>query len=324
MNILVTGGGGYIGSHTCKALSIAGIVPVTYDNFSTGHRSLVKWGPCVEGDIRDRDCLDQVLQDYEIEGVIHFAAVAYVGDSALDPGKYYDINVNGTITVLNAMRAANVKSLVFSSSCATYGNPDRTPISEASPQSPISPYGRSKLMGETIINDFCDAHNISAIFLRYFNAAGADRQLESGECHNPETHLIPLAIKVGQRELDQIVVFGNDYDTPDGTCIRDYVHVTDLADAHVRAIFRCGLKKVEAFNLGAGFGTSVREIIAAVSKMANFEIEVGYGERRKGDPTKLVSSIDKARDQLGWNPVNSDISTIVNDAWRWNFFDRGQ
>ncbi len=321
MKILVTGGAGYIGSHTCKALAATGLIPVTYDNLSTGHRDFVKWGPLEYGDIRDGHRLRQVIATHGISAVIHFAAVAYVGESTVDPGKYYDVNVAGTLQLLRAMVSEGVQKLVFSSSCATYGGPEGGSISENCPQNPINPYGRSKLFCESMIEDFVSSHGLSTVNLRYFNAAGADKGLEIGERHNPETHLIPLVIAAARGLLDQLTIFGDDYPTHDGTCVRDYVHVADLADAHVKALSRCGNVPLESFNLGGGTGTSVRAVVAAVSQLIGHEVPAVVAARRKGDPAVLVAAIDKAVRDLNWQPRQSHIETIVADAWRWALQD---
>lgn len=267
-NILVTGGAGYIGSHACKALSLAGYTPVTYDNLVYGHSWAVKWGPLEIGDIQDRNRLADVIEKYNPEAVMHFAAFAYVGESVKDPGKYYRNNVAGTLTMLETLRHYNIDKLIFSSTCATYGVPDIVPIREDHPQRPINPYGSSKLMVERMLTDFDQAHSLRSISLRYFNAAGADPELEIGEAHNPETHLIPLILDVACGCRPIIQIFGNDYETPDGTCIRDYIHVSDLADAHVLALssLESGASTT-AYNLGNGQGISVMQIISAVEKI---------------------------------------------------------
>ena len=318
MNILVTGGAGYIGSHACKALALAGYTPISYDNLVYGHRWAVKWGPLEEGDISDRDRLNEVIAKYQPAAVMHFAAYAYVGESVQDPGKYYRNNVAGTLTLLEAMRDHGVNKFIFSSTCATYGVPESVPISEDHPQRPINPYGASKLMIERMLQDFDAAHGLRSISLRYFNAAGADPDGEIGEAHDPETHLIPLVLDAAARKRPSITVFGNDYATPDGTCIRDYIHVSDLADAHVLA-----LKALEdsaettAYNLGNGQGFSVREVIAAAEKITGLRVPIKIGSRRAGDPERLVGSSKLAIQELGWKPWFVEIEQMLAHAWAW-------
>lgn len=318
-NILVTGGAGYIGSHACKALSRAGYLPVTYDNLVHGHASAVKWGPLERGDILDRGRLDVVISQYQPSAIMHFAAFAYVGESVTDPGKYYRNNVAGSLNVLEAARDYGIDQLVFSSTCATYGVPDRLPITEDTLQTPINPYGASKLMVERMMSDFGAAHGLRSVILRYFNAAGADPDNEIGERHDPETHLIPLVLDAASGRRAQVTVFGTDYDTPDGTCIRDYIHVSDLADAHVRAIDLLGTGAASrVFNVGTGHGYSVRQVIDAVSRIAGSTVPVEYGSRRAGDPAALVSDASRARDELGWEPRMPGLDQIVSTAWAWH------
>jgi UDP-arabinose 4-epimerase len=317
--VLVTGGAGYIGSHACKALSKAGYLPVTYDSLVYGHDWAVRWGPLEQGDILDRARLDEVVQRHRPEAVMHFAAFAYVGESVTDPGKYYRNNVSGALTLLEAARDHGIGRFVFSSTCATYGMPDRLPISEEMPQHPVNPYGASKLMVERMLTDFDAAHALKSIALRYFNAAGADPDNEIGEDHNPETHLIPLVLDAAAGHKEAITVFGSNYDTPDGTCIRDYIHVTDLADAHVKA-----LKALEegapsgAYNLGLGRGFSVQEVIATAEQVTGLTVPAVPGERRPGDPAQLVSDASKAREKLGWEPEINELSEILRTAWAWH------
>ena len=264
--ILVTGGAGYVGSHACKALAASGYLPITYDNLIYGHREAVKWGPLEVGDVTDRGTLNAVLERYKPKAVMHFAAFTYVGESVADPGKYYRNNVVGTLSLLEAMRDHRIERLVFSSTAATYGTPDSVPIFEDARQEPINPYGQSKLVAERMIADFSKAHGLRAAVLRYFNAAGADPEGELGECHDPESHLIPLAMQAVSGQGPALTLFGDDYPTTDGTCIRDYIHVSDLADAHVRALNQLEHRQgLEAFNLGTGQGLSVREVLAAVA-----------------------------------------------------------
>lgn len=318
-HILVTGGAGYIGSHACKALAQAGYIPVAYDNLAYGHEWAVKWGPFENGDINNRQCLDEVIEKYRPIAAMHFAAYAYVGESVEDPGKYYRNNVAGTLTLLEVLRDASIDKFIFSSTCATYGVPQEIPITETHPQKPINPYGQSKLMVEQILKDFDRAYGLRSISLRYFNAAGADPDGETGEEHDPETHLIPLVLDAALGRRPNITIFGEDYDTPDGTCIRDYIHVSDLADAHVKA-----LRKLEQddrstiYNLGNGNGFSVLEIIDAVKKISGRDMPIHKGERRRGDLAILVGDASKIKKELGWEPKFSAIEDIIDSAWRWH------
>ncbi len=317
--ILVTGGAGYIGSHACKALSRAGFHPVTLDNLIYGHEWAVKWGPFIRGDIHDGRLLDRVFGFFSPAAVIHFAAFAYVGESVTDPEKYYENNVAGTLSLLSAMRRNGCPSIVFSSTCATYGDPHRVPISEDHPQQPINPYGRSKFMIEQILKDFEDAYGVLYAALRYFNAAGGDPDVEIGEDHDPETHLIPLVIQAALGLRQCVEVFGSDYPTPDGTAVRDYIHVTDLAQAHVRALQHLldGGKSLR-LNLGTGKGHSVREIIRAVEEETGTKVPVQKASRRAGDPPLLVADAARAAEELCWKPRYSDMRTIVKTALRWH------
>ena len=318
MNVLVTGGAGYIGSHACKALAQAGYTPISYDNLVYGHRWAARWGPLEVADIGDRTQLDAVIAHYRPSAVMHFAAYAYVGESVLDPGKYYRNNVAGTLTLLEAMRDHGIDKLIFSSTCSTYGVPDAVPIREEHPQRPINPYGASKLMIERMLQDFDTAHGLRSISLRYFNAAGADPDGEIGEAHDPETHLIPLVLDAAVGVRPAITVFGDDYDTPDGTCIRDYIHVTDLAFAHVlalRALEAGG--STTAFNLGNGQGFSVREVIATTEAVTGLKVPVAIGPRRSGDPARLVGDASAAIEQLGWMPEFGKLEEILMTAWKW-------
>lgn len=317
--VLVTGGAGYIGAHTCKALAAAGHQPITYDNLVHGHRHAVQWGPFEEGDILDRARLDAVIAAHAPEALVHFAAFAYVGESVTDPGKYYRNNVAGTLTLMEAMRDHGVGHMVFSSTCATYGVPASIPIMEDAPQAPINPYGQSKLMVERMMADFAHAHGLGWVALRYFNASGADPDGETGEDHTPEPHLIPLILDAAMGRRPAITVFGDDYDTPDGTCIRDYIHVTDLADAHLRALQ--GLQRgmaSGAFNLGNGTGYSVKQVIGAVERVTGLKVPVEIGPRRAGDPDRLVGSAAKARRELGWQPRFAALDEIIRTAWDWH------
>jgi len=317
--ILVTGGAGYIGSHTCKALKKAGYTPVTLDNMVYGHDWAVKWGPLVRGDILNAADLDGVFSIYKPVGVLHFAAFAYVGESVQNPAKYYHNNVTGTLSLLDAMRRHGCGHIVFSSTCATYGVPQSLPIPEDHPQHPINPYGWSKLMIEQILRDYEHAYGLSHAALRYFNAAGADPDGEIGEDHDPETHLIPLVIHAALGLRKHIEIFGTDYDTPDGTAVRDYIHVTDLADAHVSAISRLLDKGASMMlNLGTGVGNTVRQVIEAVERVSGRTVPVKEGPRRAGDPPALYANAGGAGTLLGWTPRLSDIDATVETAWRWH------
>jgi UDP-arabinose 4-epimerase len=317
--ILVTGGAGYIGSHACKALALAGYLPVTYDNLATGHEWAVKWGPLERGDILDRGRLNGVIASYRPSAIMHFAAFAYVGESVSDPGKYYRNNVAGSLTLLEAARDHGIDQIVFSSTCATYGIPDRLPITEDTPQGPINPYGASKLMVERMLVDFGAAHGLRSIALRYFNAAGADPANEIGEAHDPETHLIPLVLDAASGRRPNITVFGTDYETSDGTCVRDYIHVTDLADAHLKALgsLVAGSSSA-AYNLGSGKGFSVQAVIDAAERVAKLKVPVERGPRRHGDPAELVADSSKARVGLGWQPKLANLSEMIETAWAWH------
>lgn len=323
-NILVTGGAGYIGSHTCKELASSGYTPITLDNMVYGHDWAVKWGPLVKGDINDPVILDQVFSRFRPEAVIHFAAFAYVGESVTDPARYYRNNVAGTLTLLEAMKKHGCPSIVFSSTCATYGEPLKIPIPEEHPLSPINPYGRSKLMIEQILSDFDFAYGIKNVCLRYFNAAGADPDGMTGEDHDPETHLIPLAIMAALGLNKGLGIFGDDYPTPDGTAIRDYIHVTDLARAHILALeFLRGQGRSDFFNLGTGTGHSVQQVVDMVEKTSSLQVPVRRTARRAGDPPALVAVSQKARDILGWNPEFNSLEVIIKTAWDWHQKNNG-
>ncbi len=313
--VLVTGGAGYIGSHTCKMLAAHGVAPITYDNLVAGHRDAVRWGPFVQGDILDAGRLTATLAEHRPEAVIHFAAFAYVGESVEDPAKYYRNNVAGTLSLLDACRATGVTNVILSSSCATYGIPQRLPIDERERQQPINPYGRTKLMMEEVVADYAAAYGIRYAALRYFNAAGADPDGELAERHDPETHLIPRALMAAAGSIPHLAVFGDDYETDDGTCVRDYIHVTDLARAHVLAADRLakGGDSI-AVNLGTGRGVSIREILAAVERVTGRAVPVVAGPRRAGDPPVLVADPALARRTLGFTADLSDIDTIVRTA----------
>ncbi|MBW4688532.1 MAG: UDP-glucose 4-epimerase GalE [Komarekiella atlantica HA4396-MV6] len=320
--ILVTGGAGYIGSHTVLALKQAGYDVVILDNLVYGHRDLVEKVLQVElvvGDTADRPLLDHLFKTHDIAAVMHFSAYAYVGESVTDPAKYYRNNVLGTLTLLEAMLAASVNKFVFSSTCATYGVPEFVPIPENHPQNPINPYGATKLMVERILSDFDTAYGFKSVRFRYFNAAGADPSGLLGEDHNPETHLIPLVLMTALGKRESISIFGTDYPTPDGTCIRDYIHVSDLADAHVLGLeYLLKGGNSEIFNLGNGSGFSVREVIASAEQVIGVSIPVEERDRRPGDPPILIGSSEKARTILGWQPRYPSIKDIVDHAWQWH------
>ncbi len=316
-HVLVTGGAGYIGSHAAKALAAKGFVPVTYDNLVYGHRWAVQWGPLVEGDIGDRARLIAVIRDYEIEAVMHFAAFAYVGESMVYPERYFNNNVIGSLALFDAVIETGVRHVVFSSSCATYGIPDRVPISEEAPQSPISPYGETKLIIERALRWYGAAHGITWAALRYFNAAGADPDGQLGEIHRPETHLVPLVLQAVLTGV-AVDVFGSDYPTRDGTCVRDYIHVTDLADAHVAALdYLLNGGASVALNLGAGDGHTVREVIDAVKMATGRNVPYRVVERRPGDPAVLVADPRLAGRVLDWRPQRSTLDAIISSAWNW-------
>ncbi|MBZ8179423.1 UDP-glucose 4-epimerase GalE [Oscillatoria salina] len=320
--VLVTGGAGYIGSHAVLALQKAGYKVVVLDNLVYGHRELVEEVLKVElvvGDTSDRAFLDNLFATHNIAAVMHFAAYTYVGESVTDPGKYYHNNVVGTLTLLSAMVAANVKKFVFSSTCATYGIPEEIPLPETHSQKPINPYGMSKLMVEQILTDFDRAYELKSVRFRYFNAAGADPSGLLGEDHDPETHLIPLVLLTALGKRESIAIFGTDYPTPDGTCLRDYIHVTDLADAHVLGLeYLLKGGETNVFNLGNGNGFSVREVIDTVKKVTGKNFSVVECDRRPGDPPSLVGTSAKARQILGWYPQYTDLNEIIRHAWQWH------
>ena len=317
MNILVTGGAGFIGSHACKALAKSGYVPVTYDDLSRGHEQAVKWGPLEVGDTADSERIREVLEKYQPAAIMHFAAFAYVGESVEKPLLYYRNNVSGSAALLQAVIDFQPLPFVFSSTCATYGVPEQLPISEDHPQRPINPYGFSKLVVERMLADLSEASGLRWVALRYFNAAGSDPDGEIGEMHDPETHLIPLVLTAALGGAP-IQIYGADYDTPDGTCIRDYVHVMDIADAHVRAIdYLLAGGKSCALNLANARGYSVKEVIATAERVCNRPVPMAIAPRRPGDPATLVGSAKKARAVLGWQPSRSDLEIQVRDAWKW-------
>jgi UDP-glucose-4-epimerase GalE len=319
MQILVAGGAGYIGSHTAKTLAQAGYEPVVLDNFRNGHRWAVRWGPFVEMDLADRDALRSVFERYRIAAVIHFAALIEAGESVREPAKYFRNNVVNTLNLLDAMREADVNRIVFSSTAAVYGNPQKTPMAEDHPREPVNPYGVSKLMVEHLLECYEAAYGLTWTALRYFNACGADPEGELGEVHNPESHLIPRAIAAACGDLPEFQVFGNDYPTPDGTAVRDYIHVMDLAAAHLRALERLAQGQPSgAFNLGTGRGYSVREVIAAVERVGKRAVPVKQAPRRAGDPPSLVADPGRARRELGWVAQHSSLENVVETAWNWH------
>lgn len=318
-NVLVTGGAGYIGSHACKALKAAGFTPVTFDNLVTGWEEAVKFGPFERGDLLDRARLDAVFAQYAPVAVMHFAALSQVGESMQDPGIYWRNNVSGSLTLIEAAVAAGCLNFVFSSTCATYGDQDNVVLDEDSAQHPINAYGASKRAIEDILKGFEPAHGLRHVIFRYFNVAGADPEGEVGEFHQPETHLIPVLLDAIDGKRDALTIHGTDYATPDGTCIRDYVHVCDLVDAHV-----LGLKWLQdgkgsrVFNLGTGSGFSVREVMDHSREVTNREVPFTEGPRRPGDCTKLVSGSTRAETELGWRPTRSSLKYMITDAWRWH------
>lgn len=318
-HVLVTGGAGYIGSHACKALARAGYVPVTYDSFVTGWRDAVKFGPLEEGDLSDRARLDAVFARWQPVAVMHFAALSLVGESMKNPGLYWRHNVLSSLTLIEAACAAGCLDFVFSSTCATYGDQDGVVLDETTSQAPINAYGGSKQAIEMILRDFGASHGLRSVIFRYFNVAGADPEGEVGEFHRPETHLVPLMLDAIDGKRPALTVYGADYPTRDGTCIRDYVHVSDLVDAHVLGLqwLEAG-KGSEVFCLGSGTGFSVREVIAQSKAVTNREVPIVEGARRPGDAAVLVSGSTKAIRDLGWAPKRSDLTTMIADAWRWH------
>ncbi len=318
MNILVIGGAGYIGSHAVRWLNDAGHEVWVYDNLSCGHAAAVPAGRLIEGQLTDKPKLEEVMREKKIEAVMHFAAFALVGESVSEPAKYYHNNVWGSLCLLDAMRAAGVKRIVFSSTTATYGEPERMPINEEERQEPINPYGFTKLVVEHALADYAAAYGIGYAALRYFNAAGASPDGMLGEDHDPESHLIPIVLQVALGQRDELVIFGDDYATPDGTCIRDYIHVNDLADAHLRALNRLEDGKGICLNLGVGRGYSVREVLEACRKVTGHEIPFRMGDKRAGDPPELVADSSKAQKLLEWRPKFDTIEAIVETAWNWH------
>ena len=318
MAVLICGGAGYIGSHVNKQLYKEGYETVVFDNLIYGHREAVKWGSFEQGDMKNISDLEAVFEKYPIDAVFHFAAYAYVGESVHEPEKYYYNNVANTLNLLHVMRKYGCKRIIFSSTCATYGEPKKVPITEDMPQNPINPYGFTKLAVEHILKDYQKAYGLEYVVLRYFNAAGADPDGEIGEDHDPETHLIPLVLDAAAGKRHNIKVFGTDYPTPDGSCIRDYIHVTDLAQAHLLALeYLKNGGQSDCFNLGNEAGTSVLEVIEAVRRVTGLDFPVTLTKRRPGDPAVLVGSNEKAKAVLGWKPEYTDIDTIVRHVWKW-------
>ncbi|MEG1609842.1 MAG: UDP-glucose 4-epimerase GalE [Bilophila sp.] len=323
MKILITGGAGYIGSHTCKALAHGGHEVVTYDNLSTGHRDLVRWGAFEHGDILDVVRLREVMRRHHPDGVIHFAAKSQVGESVCLPGLYFRNNIVGTLNILEAMRDEGVENIVVSGTCAVYGQPETVPIREDAPKAPINPYGASKLFMEQMLRDFGTAHGLRSMVLRYFNAAGCDPEGETGERHDPETHLIPRALMALTGDAPELSLFGEDYATPDGTCIRDYIHVCDLAQAHVLAMQYLNTGGASGcLNLGTGNGLSVREILASIARVTGKVVPFRMAPRRAGDPPRLVADARRAGIVLHWRACQSDRDTIIDTAWNWYQRDR--
>lgn len=319
MAILICGGAGYIGSHVNKQLHRQGYETVVFDNLVYGHKEAVKWGYFEQGDLRNLEDIENVFRKYPIEAVFHFAAYAYVGESVAEPEKYYDNNVVNTLNLLKVMRKYGCRKIIFSSTCATYGEPVCLPLTEDMAQNPINPYGMTKLIVEKIFRDYHHAYGLQFVVLRYFNAAGADPEGEIGESHQPETHIIPLVLDAAAGSREEIKVFGTDYDTPDGSCVRDYIHVYDLATAHLLALHYLEQGgESDFFNLGNAQGVSVLEVIEAVKRVTGRTFKVTLADRRAGDPAILVGSSEKAARVLGWKPVYGDIHTIVEHAWRWH------
>ena len=317
--VLITGGAGYIGSHANCALAERGYETLVLDNLVYGHRDFVQWGRLIEGDIADTELVQRILVEHKVDAVMHFAAYAYVGESVTDPAKYYNNNVCGTLSLLDAMRRTGVDKLIFSSTCATYGEPQEIPLTEGHPQAPINPYGWTKLMIEQAMADYGAAYGLRSLALRYFNAAGADPEGRVGERHDPETHLIPLALLAALFPERELKIFGTDYDTPDGTCVRDYIHVTDLAEAHALGLeYLMDGGGTDAFNLGNGLGFSVREVLDCAEKVSGRPVRAVESERRAGDPPFLVGSADKIRSALNWNPRHADLEEIMTTAWNWH------
>ena len=316
--VLVVGGAGYVGAHVSKLLHQKNIPFIVLDNLSTGHKDFVKWRPLIHADLSDKTAVERCFQEHSIQTVMHFSALTNVADSVIDPASYYQNNVVNTLNLLDIMRKYQVSQFIFSSTCATYGIPQTNTLSEDHPQSPVNPYGLSKLMVEQIVRDYAKAYGLRYGFLRYFNAAGADPDSEIGEVHSPETHLIPLAIEAMQGKRSALTIYGNDYPTPDGTCIRDYIHVNDLADAHINLFdyLQAGHPSCE-INLGTGEGNSVLEILAAIETVTGNPVPHIFGPRREGDPPILVANNRKAKEVLGWSPTYT-LNEIILTAWKWH------
>lgn len=318
-HVLVTGGAGYVGAHACKVLEANGFVPVTFDNLSTGWRDAVRFGPLVQGDLMDRAALDATFAEYHPVAVMHFAALSLVGESMVDPGRYWRVNVNGALNLIEAALGAGCRNMIFSSTCATYGDQDGVLLDEDTVQRPINAYGASKLTIEEMIKTFGPSHGLQHVIFRYFNVAGADPDCEIGEQHHPETHLIPLMLDAVAGRRAALTLHGSDYDTPDGTCVRDYVHVMDLAEAHVLGLrWLLAGRGSTSFNLGTGKGFSVREVVAHAALVTNTEVPLIEGPRRPGDAAALVSSSRRAMSELGWQADRSTLPQMILDAWRWS------
>lgn len=321
--VLVVGGAGYIGSHMVKRLSRSGYHVVVLDNLTTGNRSSIKYGEFIQGDLEDKKLINSLFSQYRFLGVFHFAAHSLVGESVHNPSKYYSNNVANTLNLLDAMVRHQVKHFIFSSTAATFGEPEYVPIDELHPQQPINPYGASKLMVERILKDYYAAYGLNSVCLRYFNACGADPEGELGECHDPETHLIPLILQAASGRRESITVFGRDYDTEDGTCIRDYIHIEDLCSAHALALEKLTSSLQQGalnYNLGNGYGFSVQQVIDMVQKVVSedgYSVQIKEGQRRMGDPAMLVANSTRAKTELNWQPLYSDLETIVRHAWAW-------
>lgn len=319
MDILVTGGAGYIGSHACKALARAGFTPITFDNFSTGWRDAVRFGPYIEGDLTDKTSITRVFQEHDPKAILHFAALSRVDEAMSNPGLYWRNNVLGSLNLIEAAVEHGCLDFVFSSTCATYGDQDNVVLDESSPQEPLNAYGASKLTVERILHDFGVTHGLRYVIFRYFNVAGADPEAEVGEFHRPETHLIPIVLDAVAGVRDGVTIYGTDYPTEDGTCIRDYVHVSDLVDAHVLGLrWLMEGKGNQVFNLGTGSGFSVREVIDSARRVTNRDVPTTLGDRRAGDAVKLVSGSTRAEEELNWQPQKSTMHQMIEDAWRWH------
>jgi len=317
--VLVTGGAGYIGSHACKALAARGFLPVSFDNLSTGWAQAVRFGPLVQADLLDRAALDAALAEHRPVAVMHFAALSQVGESVVQPARYWRNNVLGSLNLIEAALDAGCARLVFSSTCATYGDADGVMLTEDSPQRPINPYGSSKRAVEEMLRDFATARGLRHVIFRYFNVAGADPEAEIGECHRPETHLIPVMLEAIAGQRPELVIHGQDYPTHDGTCVRDYVHVRDLVEAHLLGLdWLLAGRDSRDFNLGSGLGFSVREVLAHARAATGHKVPHRFGPRRPGDPASLVSSSRRAMDELGWHPQRASLKLMIQDAWAWH------